>query len=206
MTLAVPTAGTPVSSGVWGAAVTDLYNDLITGDFSMAGGLTIGSDLAVGDDVTIAGDLTVSGIGQVLYKRKTLDETINNVGVLQNDDELSVSLPSLAGSWEFWLHAIYNSGVTPDFQFSFTLPSGATMAQNTFICGGSGSAIQHGALSSGGTGGVDGLGADAALDFWGTLVGTGTGGPVTFRWAQQTATVANTIVRAGSSLRFWRMP
>lgn len=56
MTLAVPTPGTPVSSGAWGAVLTELYNDLLTGDFSMAGALTVGTNLTVGSQVVIGGN------------------------------------------------------------------------------------------------------------------------------------------------------
>jgi hypothetical protein len=34
MTLAVPTPNTPVSSGVWGAALTALYNDVVDGTYA----------------------------------------------------------------------------------------------------------------------------------------------------------------------------
>lgn len=131
--------------------------------------------------------------------RKTGDETLNNNATIQDDDHLFIDL--LANSaYAFHLHAIYLSNATPAFKIDWTLPAGTTMPSNTFMSGGTGASIQHGAYTGGLLTGIAGTGANAALDVWGIFKTGATAGQVKWRWAQDIANASNTIVRADSFL------
>src|SRR5687768_1310224 len=61
-----------------------------------------------------------------LYKEASSDETLNNVGVYQDDDELFVSV---AASCKYFVNMYikYHSGTTPDFAARWSVPASTTM-------------------------------------------------------------------------------
>lgn len=136
-----------------------------------------------------------------LFVRKTADETINNVGALQNDDVLLFAAEAnLVYLWE--IRAVINSGTTPDFQWDINVPAGAVASYDISLSGGSPSGPFLNAVTLA----VSTTGSDQSLLLRGILVMSATPGNLTFRWSQQVATASNTIVRANSWIRANRMP
>ncbi|HEX6471151.1 MAG TPA: hypothetical protein VF069_18775, partial [Streptosporangiaceae bacterium] len=104
------------------------------------------------------------------------------------------------------LRGIYNAPVAGGMRLQFALPAGAALSNGMFLCGGTGSATQHGANSSA-TGlltGISGIAADAALDVRHRLVTSATPGNVTLQWAQDAAS-GTTTLRSGSDLLLERV-
>lgn len=128
--------------------------------------------------------------------RKTVDETVNNSAVLQDDDELFVALAA-STTYRIALDLVWNSGTTPDFKYDWTVPSGATGLYT--VTATSGAALFLGSLAFASGGNLDGSGSDLFSRFEGELVTTNAG-TLRLRWAQVAATVSNTVVRAGSLL------
>lgn len=155
------------------------------------------------DNLTALSDRT-----QAVYK--SADETVNNVVVLQNDDELFFNV--VAGQkYIFSVNLIHTSAsATPDIAVGFTFPTGtmnwlgtgldtaaAASTASVRIAGtagaASGTSIGFGVLTS-----------TSGLQITGSYSCT-TGGTVRLQWAQNTATVADTTVKAGSSLQAIRV-
>lgn len=131
-----------------------------------------------------------------IVARKASDETVNGSAALQNDDELFVALAA-STTYKIVLDLVWNSGTTPDFKFDWAVPSGATGLYT--VTATSSAALFLGSLSFAGGGNLDGTGSDLFSQFEGELVTTDAG-TLQFRWAQNTSTGSNTIVRAGSLL------
>ena len=148
-------------------------------------------------DLVNTHDADLSGI-KVAYK--TLDETISNSATLQPDDALFVTLEANR-TYTIDMDAPLISPVANDFKMDWTTPVGVsgwwTVTNPTL--GSAASAPYLGALpwSNGGT--LEGFATDMFPRFRGQITTTAAG-TLAFRWAQNTATVANTTVRAGSIL------
>lgn len=130
--------------------------------------------------------LTNLGV-QRIYK--SANETVNNSAVLQNDDELI--LPVLANEvWAFTMFLHASSGATPDFKYTFSLPSGTTtrffdaVFFNDFE---EGETVVHG----GGTNPI-------ITTIMGHFTISSTPGNVVFQWAQNTQNASDTKVLKGS--------
>lgn len=142
--------------------------------------------------------------------RKTADETVNNSTVLQNDDHLFFSVAANE-VWivDSWLRVVGSQ--TADVSFAWAVPAGAT-----------GSVYAIGEVQSGGS--IDNIksyttitqpfsyqptATDAntggGVRFGAVLVVGGTGGTMQLQWAQASAVVANTVVKANSALWAFRV-
>jgi hypothetical protein len=135
-----------------------------------------------------------------LSVRKGLDETVNNSTTLQNDDELFLAVEANASYW-LNLRLIMNSGTTPDFKMLFTFPAGLTMKLHNVEATGTLS-VPYDQTT---TAAMSGTGADAIIQVEGRVLVSSTSGTLTLQWAQNTLTVANTIVRADSTMRLTRL-
>jgi hypothetical protein len=146
------------------------------------------------------GELTADELNAVLERlvRKENDESIQN-NTYQDDDELFMSVLA-GGLYRAHLHIIFNSGTTPDFKISGTVPSGATAPKWTWHSASAtaGGPAQVADLTTGVL--LDGTGADAAVDGFGLIDMGGSDGLVQIRWAQITTTASNTTVKANSFL------
>lgn len=143
---------------------------------------------------------------------KTANETINNNNVLQNDDALVVAVTATT---KYLVRAMimYDSATAADIQFSFVGPASATMswttnALGTTAAGGTGNITvaasvigDAGVLPAGGAG----VGVQLMANIQGILNVGATAGTLQFRWAQNTADVSDTIVRANSHLYLKRI-
>lgn len=141
-----------------------------------------------------------------IFARKTANETINNVGALQNDDVLFVSVEANA-VYEFKLRAIINSGTTPDFKMGWTFPTGLTMSYDLFegeSLGAVANVIQ-GPYVQTDVPPISTTGSDQPWIAEGLVIVGSTAGTLQWQWCQNTANASDTIVKAGSYLRLNRM-
>lgn len=128
---------------------------------------------------------------------------------LTNDPDLSVAVDANKSYWAEVLIQ-YVSG-TQNFKTAFTVPASATfLGSVTFVpIGGVSPALIVNPLDAGqlitAALHIGGVGVDSSVRFSGVLVTAGSGGNFTFQWAQDTSNVANTIVRAGSSMLLRRV-
>lgn len=129
---------------------------------------------------------------------KTTTETVNGSDVLQNDDELFLSVAANT-RYRFFGRLLFTSGTTPDFKYAFTYPSGATATYTLLGIGAGGSALTafHQTESSGGA--LEGGTATACLMMGTWFIGS-TAGVIRLQWAQNTSNASNTQVLAGSFL------
>jgi len=130
---------------------------------------------------------------------KVADETVNNSSAMQNDNELFIAVAA-SKKYRLLSRIIYNSNSTADMKFQFTYPVGLT-ATYSLLCVGSGLATwavyeQY----ETGVGIVEGAGADRSIIINGTVAVGGTAGTLQLQWAQNTANLSNTVVKAGSYL------
>jgi hypothetical protein len=148
-----------------------------------------------------------------LFKRKTVNETVNNTTTLQNDDVLFLT-PLVSTVYTLEGFIIYTSNTTPDFKCSFTFPAGASLSWTgggvdiNATAGHSDMAANVAArLTSDSTfsyGGSDAF--VTALQIKGTLIMGGTSGNLQFRWTQATANASDTTVYRDSWLRLTKVP
>lgn len=136
------------------------------------------------------------------FATKTADETVNNSAVLQNDDHLFFPI----GANETWIFNVDfdgNSAATPDIKFAMTAPAGATCQYNFYLPTG----IQNSRVTTCGTAStvLNGNATEQSYIGYGTITNGATAGTVTLQWAQFTANASNTIGRAGSILKAYRI-
>jgi len=173
------------------------------------------SDFSSGQKLTALALNTAFDKFVPLRVRKTADETLNNVAVVQNDDHLF--LPVAANTdYRLWLMAavVTAASATPDFRSGFSIPAGATFTGNiygldTAATTGVSSVSFAGFLNNGTPFATPrGLVTGSNLIFlWeGILRVAGTAGTLQFQWAQNVATAENTTVKAGSELWLTRLP
>lgn len=134
---------------------------------------------------------------------KVLDETVNNSAVLQDDDELAVSLP--VGKWKIHCRILSNSATNADLKTNFL------STQNLYGVGyvsgfttAGGGSLSH-ANFAGGTAltsdfNTAGFGADALVASFEFIVVVIVACTLTLRWCQTTAQLSDTKVLAGSVL------
>lgn len=138
-----------------------------------------------------------------VYARKTADETVNNSTTLQNDDHLLVSVAANA-VYDFKLAIHYNSGTTPDLKVGWSVPSGTTMVWGGVIIDTAGAMTVAASLTQSSVQAIGGTGAAAFILFTGTVVTSTTAGTLQMQWAQNTLTVADSKILAGSELTLIR--
>lgn len=139
-----------------------------------------------------------------LVVRKTADETVNNSTVLQNDDSLVLPI----GANEIWLatwYPIWQSTTVADIKFAWTFPTGCSVGYG-FLWSDAANAVTHYRQYTGtsptNSNALHGQGTElvgpAPMNLH--IVNGSTSGNVTLQWAQNTAEVSNTIVKANSTL------
>lgn len=136
---------------------------------------------------------------RIRTKRKLADEIVNNSAVLQDDDELVMAVAATVTYLvELCLFGI--SAAAADWRLQFNAPVGSSGA----IYGMSdGSSIKSFAINATDT--MNSGGAASMSIYKGVLIVGGTGGNLTFQWAQGTANVSDTTVYAGSTLTLTRV-
>jgi hypothetical protein len=145
-------------------------------------------------------ELSAGGGGMSLIVKEA-DETVNNSTALQNDDEL---LFAVAANEVFQFEGVLvlSTAAAADFQISFTGPAGAVgsfaaiYGDNVNPDVATGSAV----LGSGVT--LLSAAVGRSVRFWGGIHNGGTAGNLTLQWAQGTLSATDTIVRAGSYIKY----
>lgn len=135
------------------------------------------------------------GIPIVRRIYKTANEVVNNSTALQDDDHLLFTATANTPYFVELILAVTATSTTPDFKFTFTLPSG-TMD----IAGGNFQANSSAWISAGASGSteyVDLANAAGQSIFIRGVINVGaTGGTVRFRWAQNsTSATAVTLLQ-----------
>ncbi len=153
---------------------------------------------------------TVSTGDEDMLIVKTADETVNNSVTLQNDDELSFTATANK-TYLVDLYLLLNGGITADYKFAWSLPSGAWYWGAEAEGGGGGisiywvpkdvSAGSMAAISSSTLSVSGSANTPQGLHLTTTIAIGGSGGTVNLQWAQNTQTVADTKVLAKSVMR-----
>jgi hypothetical protein len=138
---------------------------------------------------------------QPLGKTKDANETVNNSTTLQNDNELFVTLATTA-VYAVEMYLFIDSSTTADFKFDFTGPAGMDLDGQVTTLWSTTTDIREYAVPT-----APALPNNTSnqLTMTGRLYTTGTAGTLQLRWAQNTATVVDTIVYARSYLRLTRL-
>jgi hypothetical protein len=136
--------------------------------------------------------------------RKTANETINNVGVLQNDDELLVAVEASV-TYHMELRVSYTSGTTPDLKLAWTYPTGTTIRWSGVDADTAGAVRVAGNLTETSTPAICGSGGDLMAVYTGMVVTSSTAGTLQLQWCQNTANASNSTIYAGSFLTIKRV-
>lgn len=138
-----------------------------------------------------------------IHIQKPTDETINNVGALQNDDHLTFAIWANE-TWIWEMLVDYTSTVAQDINFAITAPAGATCVYSVMD-------YDEGTLGNANTAcptairmTTDSATDESALISF-SVVNGGTAGNITLQWAQGTAAAVNTTVHDGSYLHAYRV-
>lgn len=146
-----------------------------------------------------AGPITAAQLEAIVpvFKVKLTSELVNNTTTLQNDDHLFWTVASNT-SYVLDLILTYTSNTTPDFKFTWSVPTGTT-----YIWGGtyydlSSVLVTNGGFTEATTGAIGGTGASINGIFHFYITTASTAGTFQLQWAQNTANASNTTVHAGS--------
>jgi hypothetical protein len=174
--------GSP-TSWTWGRATMSEMPDGTAGHVLTAQGAGVDPAYAIGTKII----------------RKTADEIVNNSAILQDDDHLFFAM----GANEVWQADVFifsNSSATADLSVALSLPTGA-VAQVLWNGYDTASNPTYQTINDGTTVGLGGLGSDALAIVMRCLVINGANaGNFQLQWAQLTAEVSDTIVKANSCI------
>lgn len=190
--ISVPVAGQVVSVSTFGSPVVNALN-----------AITDGTNLVTLGSATIGGNLSVTGIGQIIFLRKTANETVNNLATLQDDDHLTTTIVNGA-VYHFDLRLHYTSGTTPDLKIGWSFPTSTTMAWAGVDSDTAGAVRIAGNLSQLSVPAICGSGTDLTAHYTGIVV-AGSSGTFKLQWAQNTLTATNSTIYAGSYLLIRRV-
>lgn len=166
--------------------------------------LTTSANGTLSNEVVVTAPSSGGNVAKIV--RKTADETVNNSSTLQNDDHLLLALASSeVWKFEFWL--MYTSGSTPDFKAAITVPASATLVWETLGATDTSSVVYGAATIT-----ASGTSRDFAsstgtrfLKITGIVANSTNAGNLQLQWAQNTATVSDTIVLTNSTLTAWKL-
>lgn len=142
-----------------------------------------------------------SGGGGMTLLVKSADETVNGSATLQNDDELLFAVGA-SETWQFEGVLFCTSGGTPNFKIAATGPSGSVGRLGVVVTSGAWSV--EGDTEDLGTGisVTSPAGNPAVVHFYGAIANGANAGNLTIQWAQNTSDASNTIVHAGSYIKY----
>ena len=137
---------------------------------------------------------------------KEADETVNNSVAVQNDDELLFAVAANE-VWQFEGLLVVSSNAAADFRLTFVGPTGAVGAWGATAYNSGLATTQSGSggdLAGEGTHAITGTtdGAYTVFRFWGGIHNGANAGNLTLQWAQGTVNASDTIVHAGSYLKY----
>lgn len=178
-----------------------------------------GSPLAVrvdGSTIQINGSNELEAVGssgdsRLIVIVKAANEIVNDSVTLQNDDDFAFSVAANK-TYLVDLYLRLNGGIAADFKFAWTLPAGASVNWAAEAEGGGGGlgfywapkdtaqgsqqALNTGTISVNGS-----ANTPQGMHLTAIIIVGGTAGTAQLQWAQNTQTVADSIVLANSMLR-----
>jgi hypothetical protein len=137
----------------------------------------------------------------------TATQTVNNTTTLVDVTQLAVYL---AASESVFFEAVvrHNGDSTADIKIAFVAPAGATIRwdndQSIYIAAGDAVTISNAETSEGATRAFGAAAGTRTITIRGWVVMSTTAGALQMQFAQNTATVADTSILAGSTLRVLR--
>lgn len=137
-------------------------------------------------------------------KYKTSAEIVNNSTVMQDDNDLFVSVAANA-YYEGELHIMYTSAIAAGFKVGFTAPAGASMEASSFLVTTGATLAFNNTNALGTVASIASDGTEAPYLNKFVLKTAATAGVLQFQWAQNDANVSNTSVNIGSYLRLKRI-
>lgn len=149
----------------------------------------------VGASVTALTDLShTSGILGIRTLRKSANETVNNSATLQSDDHITFAIAA-SEVWAFRIYLKITSNATADWKWAWSLPAAGVY----FASHGArdGTADTQVAITTTASLAIVDTGVKI-YEASGVLVNSVTAGTAVLQWAQDTATVVDTIIYANS--------
>lgn len=139
------------------------------------------------------------------YARKTADESVTLLTVLQDDDHLLVAVAANE-TWKLELVIYYEATTAGDLSIALSIPTGTagtwgghgignTATTNTDVMG-----VKHNAIPNSLSFGGAGAGIGLTAVFWALVRVGATGGSVRVQWAQRVSDVGATILKADSHM------
>ena len=150
---------------------------------------------AVADEATARDVAIAAWSPETVLLYKAADEVVNNNNVLQNDDDLHLTV----GANDVWFIHLFmyvlSETDVPDMQYRFTVPSGGAVRihgfytkQDTPSSYVDGTVVETLAIAA----------AEKYIGLHAVYIGGGTAGTLQLQWAQVTATVEDTRMKAHS--------
>lgn len=170
----------------------------------VVGSVTTGTVAASGA-ATVGGNLTVSGIGQMLVAIKTVD-TPRDTSTILADPHLTLAVAANA-VYIAELSIAWTGGTTPDIQWNFSGPAGATFPRYRHLANDGTAAAVMGISST--LAFVNArsaiTGTDYGLDIKGILRTSVTAGNFAFCWGQNVTNAIDTTLYTDSFMRLTRV-
>jgi hypothetical protein len=228
------TSAQNLADGTTGGSIT-AGNGTFVGALQVQGQASFSQNVSVGGDLVVGGEInggSISGLGltdcsgptsKLLYSsstkqfscgtdkpnvmiRKPSTETVTSSASLQDDDHFTFTAGANE-TWAFQISTTFSTTTTvPDIKFSIgttASTSACTLAAsdlynvtNYYVSG---------CNTSTGTIDLAGTGDNEEFSIWGTVVTTGTGGPVTLRWSQATSSATSVVEGSGGYLLAYKM-
>ena len=159
------------------------------------------SDIAFLSDIPdLASHEALTNAHNIRYAFKTADETVNNSNVLQNDNDLVLSLEANK-IYTFELHLVVAMKANSDFKHAFTQPAGVTSYMTRY----SDSSTTVAATATTTWSSLISSSNNIYIKFLGIIITTGTTGDFQLQWAQNTAVAEDTKVLKGSYLKLTKL-
>lgn len=149
----------------------------------------------------------LDAVAAPLWVRKTSDESVTSSTVLQNDDQLKLTLAA-SSVYEFTAYIGYEGPTTGDIKIAFSYPTGGTISWAPV--GGIAALSSDTATTvvirprvdnTSDTFGAFGVGTPCVVRLSGIVLTSTTAGDLQMQWAQGTSDVTATIVKTNSFLR-----
>lgn len=151
----------------------------------------------------------LQGVAPVAAYKSAGQPVTSNATTLVNDSQLLLTLPANSVFIFNGLLTLTGAAIgAGDIRFTFSTPSGTTMAwEATGFSATTTGPLNGNAVRSGGglvSVGISGATASPALLMGSISVGA-TGGPIQLQWCQNTSSTTATVVGAGSFLAAWQI-
>jgi len=144
-------------------------------------------------------------LANILFARKTANESVTSSTAMQNDDELFVSVAANS-SYEVSSYIRYDGATAGDMDFQFTGPAGAVFSAGISRLLSTAAAVSDDVtdtledLSVAAAAGCLGAGVPTAVMVQGILIVGGTAGTFRLQWTQHASSVTATRVLTRSYL------